>query len=283
MNLQVDTADFEKQIGGLLRELQEVTGQTAEEVIIDESKLFALEALNLAPRKGNKASVLKDHKKDVAAVIQASYISQDQATRMLADKTGYMIGKGRAAKEQAAKMPFKRFENFLKGQQYAKAQELLNATYNRITSGSKLEVIKPRLPVMQRMHDQQRKRGRRRDVIFVIPGRKSDFKRLVKALTKKNTDTVGSIKKPWADIASKLTKISGKGRAPAKSFLAAKGKKGFVSVKKATFRTSPFVKMWSNSRRAGEVNYNRAFQARAGKIRENLDRQIERKLKKKLK
>ena len=117
MNLQVDTADFEKQIGELLRDLQKVTGQTAEEVIIDESKLFALEALNLAPRKGSKAGVLKEHRKDVTKNIQGTFITQLAAAKLVSSKTGYAKGK------KGNRLPFYRFKEAMNGGNYSRRAE----------------------------------------------------------------------------------------------------------------------------------------------------------------
>ena len=254
MRVKVDLKDFEREARALFPALAKALNKPIDEIIIDQSKLFAVEAANIAPRKGLSPSGGTKHKENVGGNIDGHFVSAKAAAMMISKQYGYKTGK--------------RFEKMMKGGRIAQADTLCR-TLNARTSGDG-RIIEPiEVGRMEAVHAMIRKRKVHR--LYVVRTQKD-----INALKRKNKETVGSIKKPWHDIFTQLGGVRG---IPA-YVKKAKGAEGHAVVKRTGFTSEPHVAMRSNSKRAGQVNYRRAWQARIRKMEKLMKRISERELSK---
>ena len=101
MKVKVDLKDFEREARALFPALAKALNKPIDEIIIDQSKLFAVEAANIAPRKGLSPSGGTKHKENVGGNIDGHFVSAKAAAMMISKQYGYKTGK--------------RFEKMMKG------------------------------------------------------------------------------------------------------------------------------------------------------------------------
>jgi len=181
-----------------------------------------------------KPSVGKEHKDDIKWFVRSLFMDRISAGKMISKQYGYRTGK--------------RFEDMMRRGQIAKARELCNSIDIR-SSHQRKKVIPIYEKDMAKIHKRARKRRGREDNIYVVKTQKA-----INAFIRSKQATVGSIKRPWYDIFKLLGGTRG---IPAyvKKSLGAKGRVKFVSSKRTD---KPYVEMYSDSVRAGGVNYRRA-------------------------